>query len=705
FKPPVVQTICGLLCFYILMCSFGFSPWLSILGAFAFAYSSFNFVSLVAGHNAKISAYAFVPLLFAGVNYAFGRRFYLLGAVLFCVGLAINLSFNHFQITFYALLGAAILGIGYIIIAAMKKDLASVVKPAILLLVSAIVGIGTNASALTVGEEYAEYSIRGKSELIDPKKEASTGLDKSYAFEYSYGIGETATLFVPGIYGGGSSEPVKDKQTGEKTHKPLYHGELGIAGGTIYMGAIIFALFVVSMFVVKDPIKWGFFGIIVVGLILAWGRHLDAINYFLFDHVPGLNKFRTVMMAIMIVQFAMTVLAVWGLHTLITWEWNEQDKKTFKYGLYTLAAIFAVTLISIMGMDYSGKVDAQIIESYGTNEQTIAFINDLKEERKSLAYGDYFRSLVLAAIAIGLVYFAAAKGSFPKKALTPVLLLLVVFDLLAVDRRYLNHESFVVEEEAETFQKTAIDDYILRDTSLYYRVYNLQGNPFSDARTSYYHKSIGGYNPAKIRRYQDVIERHLQQNNFAVANMLNAKYILVNDQQMPVRTNPDALGNAWFVSKVKYVKNPDEEIEALKGFNPAQEAIVDVSKFKVSNTEYVKDSGAKLVLTQYEPDYLKFTSTNANKGLAVFSDIYYPKGWTIKIDGKPVEMLRANYILRALEIPAGNHTIEFSFKSIAYEKGYSISLVCSIVMLVAFIGTLAYQVYLLFKTEHKEIHE
>lgn len=700
--PPVSQTLAGILCFYILMVSFGFNPWVSILGAFAYAYSSFNFVSIVAGHNAKISAYAFIPLMYAGINYAFAKRNYWVGASLFSVGLATNLYFNHFQITFYGLLGAAILGGYYVLDAILKKNFNDVIKPALFLVLGALVGLGTNASAITVLQEYSEYSIRGKSELTNPKKEASGGLDKTYAFEYSYGIGETATLFVPGIYGGGSGEPVKNKESGEVEHKPLYHGELGIAGGTIYMGAIIFAFFVISLFVVENNIKWAFAGIIVIGCVLAWGKHLDTINYFLFDFVPGLNKFRTVMMAIMIVQFAITVLAIMGIDRLINMEWNPENTKKFKHGVIGLAAVFGLTLLAIMSMNFSGKVDQQILEQYGNNENTAAFIEGLKQERSSLAYSDFFRSLIFAAIAIALVYFSVAKASFSKNILLPILLLLVAFDLIGVDRRYLTHDMFLSAEESETFQKTAIDEYILRDKTLYYRVFNAQGNAFNDAHTSYHHKSIGGYNAAKMRRYQDLIEQHIQQNNFAVLNMLNAKYIIVNDQQMPVRTNPEALGNAWFVSKVQYVNSPDEEIAALKGFDPASTAIVDQKKFKTLKTEYVKDSTAQITLTAYEPNYLKFTSNNANDGLGVFSDIYYEKGWTIKIDGKPVNMLRANYVLRALEIPAGKHTIEFSFESISYKKGYTIALICSIIMLVSFAGMIAYQIYISLKASDTE---
>lgn len=702
FGPPLSQTVAAIVCFYILMVSFRFNPWLSIIGAFAYAFSSFNFVSLVAGHNAKISAYAFIPLMYAGINYAFVQRKYLLGAVLLCIGLATNLSFNHFQITFYGLLGATILGLYYIVDAILKKDIKVVILPSLALAIGALVGLGTNASALMVVNEYSEYSIRGKSELKDTTKVVSSGLDRTYAFEYSYGIGETATLFIPGIYGGGSSEPAIDSRTGEKVQKPLYHGELGIQGGTIYLGAIIFALFVIGMFVVKNPLKWAYFAIVVIGCVLAWGRHLETVNYFLFDHMPVLNRLRTVMMAIMIAQFAITVLAIMGLNELLTQEWNTENTKKFKYAVYALGAIFAITLVTILGMDFSGQVDKQILDRNGTNEGTLAYISELKADRESLAYGDYFRSLVLVALSVGLIYLSAAKASFGKVVLLPILLALVVFDLITVDKRYLTHSMFVTREEADPFVKSPVDDYILRDKDPYYRVYNVSGNPFNDAHTSYFHKSIGGYNPAKLRRYQDVIEKHLYENNFAVLNMLNAKYFIVNDPQNPVRNNPEALGNAWFVSKVQYVKNPDEEIAALKGFDPANVAIVDQSKFKTLKTAYSKDSSAKIVLTEYLPHKLKYTSYNSQDGLAVFSDIYYPKGWSIKIDGKPVDMLRVNYILRALEIPAGKHEIEFSFESISYKKGYTLSLISSIVMLVSFFAAIAYQVYLSIKTPHQE---
>lgn len=688
FRPPVIQTVIAIICFYVLMASLGFSPWVSIFGAFAYAYASFNFVSLLAGHNAKLNAYATIPLMYAGIVYALHRKKAVLGAILFCTGLALNLNSNHFQVTYYAIVGAAVFGLYFVIEAIINKQIKDIIKPILLLIVAAVVGVGTNASAILTTQEYSEYSIRGKSELHDPSKEASSGIDKSYAFEYSYGIGEIATFFVPGIYGGSSGEPIIEKTSGEKARYPLYHGELGIAGGTIYIGAIIFALALMSIFVVRNNAKWAFWVIALIGFVLAWGKNLESVNYFLFEVVPGLNKFRSVMMAIMISQFAFTVLAAMTLNEIFVRDWKEAGQKEFKNGLLAVGGVFVITLFAIMSMNFSSKDDANFLKSYGAE-----FVQSLIDYRKDLAYSDFFRSVALAAISLGLIYFVVFKNLFKKNILMAVLGVLLVFDLIGVDKRYLNKDSFVEPEEAQSFQKTAIDDFILKDKTLSYRVYNLQGNPFTDARTSYFHKSLGGYNPAKLRRYQDLIEKHLYENNFAVVNMLNAKYIIVNEQQNPVRVNPEALGNAWFVKTVKYVKNPDEELAALKGFDPANVAIIDESKFKAKSTSYITDSSANLVLTEYKPQYLKYTSTNTHDGLAVFSEIYYPKGWTIKIDGKEVNMLRVNYVLRALEVPAGTHNIEFAFESVSYKKGYTISFICSVLMLVAFAGMLGYEVF------------
>lgn len=698
FKSPVVQTVVGILCFYILMMSLGYSPWVGIVGAFSYAYASFNFVSLVAGHNAKLNAYATIPLIFAGITYAFNNRNYLLGSMLVALGLATNLVFNHFQITYYALVGSLVYGLYFIVQAVVSKNIKSIVTPTIFLIVGALVGVGTNTSALLTTQEYSEYSIRGKSELHDSNKEASSGIDKSYAFEYSYGIGETATLFVPGIYGGSNGEPVVDKNSGEKVRYPLYHGDLGIAAGTIYIGAILVALAIMALFVTENKAKWAFLIITIIGFILAWGKNLDSINYILFDLVPGLNKFRSVMMAIMLSQFSITVLAIMGLHSLVTKStWEADSLKQFKFGIYAVLGLFAITFVAIMSMDFGANYDAEIMKSNGPEA-----IEMLKGYRKSLANSDFFRSFILVGIAFSLIYFSVIKDSFKKNVLVYLIFGLVVFDLIGVDRRYLNSQTFVDPSETETFEMTDIDKQILQDKSLNYRVYNLTVNPFTDARTSYYHKSLGGYNPAKLRRYQDLIEKHLQENNMAVINMLNAKYLIVpagrNGEAM-VQQNPEVLGNAWFVNKVKNVNNPDEEIAALKGFNPKNVAIVDQSKFKTSAVNYNVDSTAFVVLTEYQPNYLKYTSKNSQNGLAVFSEIYYPKGWTVKVDGKIVNMLRVNYVLRALELSAGVHTIEFKFESESYKQGYLVSLVCSIIMLVALVGVVGFEIFKSFKNK------
>ncbi|MFN8438803.1 MAG: YfhO family protein [Cytophagales bacterium] len=688
-KPPVVQTVVSLLCFYILMVSLGFSPWVAIIGAFAYAYASFNLVSLIAGHNAKLNAYATIPLMFAGITYAFKNKNYLLGGVLLATGIATNLVFNHFQITYYALVGSFIYGLYFVIEGIRTKEFSSLIKPVLALVVGAVIGLGTNTSALLTTQEYSDYSIRGKSELHDPQKENSSGIDKSYAFEYSYGLGETSTLWIPGIYGGSSNEPVVDKSSGEKVRYPLYHGDLGIAAGTIYIGTIIVALAIMALFIVENNIKWAFVVITVVGFVLSWGKNLAEVNYLLFEFVPGLNKFRSVMMAIMLSQFSITVLALMGLHELVTKEvWSDLNKKQFKNGLIAIASLFAITYLAILTMNYSANYDEEIMKSNGPQ-----VIEMLRDHRKSLANSDFFRSLILVAIAFGLIYFAVIKESFKKNILVYLLFALVVFDLLGVDRRYLNEETFVEPTEAQNFEKTAIDEQILQDKTLHYRVYNLQRNPFTDAQTSYFHKSLGGYNPAKLRRYQDLIEKHLQENNFAVINMLNAKYIIVNDERMPVRLNPDALGNAWFVKNVKYVANPDEEIAALKGFDPKNQAIMDKSKFTTAATTYTVDSSASISLKEYQPNKLAYEANNSQNGLAVFSEIYYPFGWTAKIDGKEVNVKRVNYVLRALEIPAGKHTIEFSFESPSYKKGYSVSLICSVLMLISLVAIVGFELF------------
>ncbi|WP_162428511.1 YfhO family protein [Pontibacter pudoricolor] len=695
-----------LLCGYILLVTLGMRSWLAIVGAIAFAFTSYNIIILEAGHNTKSLTIAYIPMVLAGLFYALRKNLWL-GAALFALGLTLNLHFNHLQMTYYMLLLVIVWGIVEVIYAVKNGTIVELLKRGSVLLLAAILAVGVNFGRLATTAEYSKYSIRGKSELTAPNSgdKTSSGLDREYAFNWSYGIGETITLLIPDFYGGGSSTPLdKDSETYKafvgmgappvqaeqivSQGMPTYWGPQPMTSGPVYVGAIVCFLFVLGLFIVdRRWTSWLVAGTIL-SLMLAWGHHFSSFNYFMFDHFPGYNKFRAVSSALVIAQITIPLLAMLALWRVIRDRdvIKELDRKLLMAGGITAGICLLVWLLGGMA-SFASAVDAQLLQAQYP-------VDAIRADRESMMKADAFRSFAFIVLALAILYFYVKNKLSATIAIAGVGVL-VLIDLWTVDKRYLNNGDFKEQVIANYFQPTQADQIILQDKDNY-RVFDAT-NPFNSARASYFHKSVGGYHGAKLRRYQDVIDRYISQNNLEVLRMLNTRYAITGDPKQPVQRVPGALGNAWFVENIEKVNTPDAELEALTGFDAEATAIVDVTKFPVKQDKF-EAGNATIKLTTYEPDYLKYEYQAAQPGFVVFSEIYYPAGWQAYLDGKPVEHIRANYILRAMQVPAGKHTIEFRFEPKTYTIGNTVSLIFSIILLLVIAGAIAYG----FKKKERE---
>jgi Bacterial membrane protein YfhO len=735
--PAVVANLfLALVCGYALCVALGLSPLVSVVGAVALGFTSYNLIILAAGHNTKSLALAYAPLVLAGLLVTFRRNKWL-GTALFALGLAMNVRSNHLQITYYLLLLVLVFGVIELISAFREKRLPDFLTRTALLSVAALLAVGVSFGRLYTTLEYSKYSIRGKSELKTPpptapgqapapaEDDAGSGLGKDYAFSYSYGIGETATLLIPNFYGGASQMKLSDNSESGKAlaaagvppaqlsdvlaNMPTYWGNQPITSGPVYVGAVVFFLFVLGLMVADRRTRIWLLAGTILSVVLAWGKNFETFNYLMFDYFPGYNKFRAVSMALTIAQLAMPVLAVLALARVLrgvpsaiaaapasthpslagiaSQPVDTADtallKKHVVRALAITAGLCALAFLVGLVSDFAAPIDAQL-------QQSGFPLEALRADRASLLRTDVFRSLFFVAAAAGVLWFFLQRKLSAGLAATLVGLLTLV-DLWGVDKRYLNDGNFQQQTIAEQFVPSPADQQILQDKDLSYRVLNVQ-NPFNEAQTSYFHKSIGGYHGAKLRRYQDLIERQISANNTAVLNMLNTRYVIVPGEQgqpQQVQRNPGALGNAWFVGQVQKVQNPDEEIKALTGLNTATTAVVDAAKFPLSQTTFPTE-GSTIALTKYTPNALSYRANAAQAGLVVFSEIYYADGWKAFIDGKEVPYLRANYVLRALQVPAGNHTIEFRFEPAEYAIGNTVSLVSSVLLLAALVMALFY---------------
>ncbi|MBC7446874.1 MAG: YfhO family protein [Hymenobacteraceae bacterium] len=720
---------CALLCGYILFVSLGLRWWLAIGGAVALGFSSYNLIILEAGHNTKSFAIAYAPLVIGGVLLAFRRNRWL-GAALLALGLTLNVRSNHLQISFYLALLLGIFVVIELVGAVREKRLSAFLQTSALLGVAALVAVGVSFGRLYTMASYSKASIRGKSELTTPAptangkapagaadQAAGSGLDRDYAFGWSYGVGETITLLVPDFYGGASTHALsKTSATAQLVgaeqaeSMPVYWGEQPFTSGPVYVGAVVCFLFVLGLFVVERRIALWLLLASVLGIVLAWGKNFEVLNYFLFDYLPGYNKFRAVAMALVIPQLAMPVLGLLAAWRLLAPRGqaaatparlpHEPAPAEPTFGgllpaagrmqallraTYVMGGLLGLAFLAALLADTSGAADASILnqgQDPSQRQQMQQIVNALRDDRGALARADVLRSLFYVLAAAGVLW-AMLKSKLSASAAGLALSALLLADLWLVDTRYVNTTDFKANVVQEHFQPSPADAQIQQDKD-YFRVLNMQ-NPFNDARTSYFHFSIGGYHGAKLRRFQDVVERQLSGPNFPkIIGMLNARYVIQNPNQ-PAQRNPSALGNAWLVREVKTVQTPDQELAALTDLDPATTAVVDATKFPAVKAGALDPGAGAISLTKYEPEKLTYAANLTAPATAVFSEIYYADGWNAYLDGKAAPYFRANYLLRAMSLPAGQHTVEFRFEPTEYTIGNTVSLISSI-LLVLLVG-------------------
>ncbi|MBP5396784.1 MAG: hypothetical protein J6Y34_07315 [Bacteroidales bacterium] len=704
--------------FYIALVALGVNPWLSLVGALAFGLGSYNIIIIEAGHITKAWAISMMAPVLAGIILAFRKKL-VWGGILFTLALGLQIQFNHIQITFYTLVAAVVLGIVYLIYSLREKQTADFFKGLAVLLVGCVFAILGNARQLFVNKEYAKYTMRGGSEIsVRPadlkteaavaapdSKELSSGLELDYAFNWSYGKGETFTILVPGMYGGGSGERVGENsrfyQTFRSSTAPLYWGDQPFTSGPVYFGAIIVFLFVLGLFLVKGPERWWLGIAALISIPMSWGKNLMGFNAFLFHHLPLYNMFRTPSMSLVIANVCMVILAILALKALLE---NDGDEALRKKALYWSAGITAgICLLFALfagSFTYSGASDISMEQQYGQNWPAI--FNVLKDDRKALLVGDCWRSILLILAAAVLIWLRIGRKLKKEWIFIGAFALLITFDLWNVDRRYLDDSNYVNARAITDLQPAAYDRDIDQLANHFgdkdYRVFNYAVNTFNDSYPSAFHHQIGGYHAAKLRRYQDIIDFYISENlNINILNMLNARYLVAPDRERGymVQRNEAALGNAWFVDSIQWVGNANEEILALNTLNPADKAVVNRNEFAGmlgADAEALRRDSLSTItmehLTPYNPDKVVYHSKTVKEQLAVFSEIYYAPDWFAYIDGKPADYLRVNYILRGIMVPAGEHTIEFRNEAPSLHRWNKVSLGSSLAMVLVMAGSL-----------------
>ncbi len=700
-KQPAGFIFFSLVGFYILLVVLGVNPWLSIVGAFAYGLSSYFFIVIAAGHNAKIHAISYVAPMIAGVFLAF-RGKYIGGFALFALFFGLNLNAGHLQITYYAGFIMLALGIAFFVKAIKEKALFNFSKATGVLLLALLLAVGANFSRLYFSWESGKYSIRGASELTTQGGDRTTGLDKEYATAWSYGVTETFNLLIPNLMGGSSAADFGTdshtfaflKQNGVPSAQakamvkqmPAYWGPQPMTSGPVYVGAIVIFLFVLSMFVIDDRLKWYLLGVTLLAIALAWGRNFMPLTDFFLHYFPGYNKFRTVSMILYIAEFTIPLLAFIGLREIFN---GNVSKERFMNGFkWSIGIVAGLCLLFIVLGGSLFSFEAEIDGRYIAAGYPAAMFDAIRLDRQAMLRADAFRSLIFVLLSGGAVLVFYLKKIKPVYFIG-LLATLIITDMWTVSKRYLNDDNFVPNSKvANPFVASNADLQILADTTTYFRVYNRAVSTFNDASTSYYHKSIGGYHGAKLRRYQELIDYHISRNNPAVLNMLNTRYLIDGGEQGPIaRYNPGALGNVWFVNSVQIVESADEEIAALDNFNPRETAIVN-NDFAGELMQYdaTANPGDTIYLADYRANRMVYRYTLSEPRLAVFSDIYYPKGWISRVNGEEVDHIRVDYVLRAMLLPAGSNEVVFEFKPKMFTAGYRIDLAASLLIILAALG-------------------
>ena len=691
--------------FYILLLVLKVDWRYALLGSFAFGFSTYYIIILGVGHNAKAHAIAYMPLVLSGIFLAFRKR-YILGFIIMALAMGLELSANHFQMTYYLLLLVIVIGLVYLVDAFKKKELKHYFKAIAVLSVAVVFSLGLNATNLMATSEYAKESTRSKSELTinadGSKKENIDGLSNAYITEYSYGISESLNLFVPRLFGGSNNEPISKKSEAVKkmqrlfgissteaqqfTGQLMYWSDQSYVAAPAYIGAVVIFLFVLGLFLVKGRLrKWVVIGGVLM-LLLSWGKNFSLLTDVFIDYMPLYNKFRAVSSIQVIIELIVPILAVFGLYRFLNnYEQKEAKLKALKYTVgITGGLAIAFYLLKGSLFDFVGQRDGMLLESYGPD-----FLKIIKAERESLFTTDVIRSFVFVLLSTAALWLYL-KDKFKENVVLIVVGCLILFDLVGVDRRYVNSDDFVTAREVnQPFQKTSADAQILEDTS-HYRVLDFSNNPFNTARTSYFHKAFGGYHAAKPKRAEDIFEFYVSRNKMSVVNMLNLKYIIQEKEgRLTALNNPYANGNTWFVETIKTAATADEELLLLDTLNLKKQAVVQ-GESKLQAT-YKLDSLATITLSSYKPNHLVYETSNVNDGVAVFSEMYYENGWNAYVDDTLQPHFRTNYLLRGLEIPKGQHTVAFKFEPQVIKTGSTIALASSIGLVLLILGGLFYE--------------
>lgn len=723
FPKPINFFLLACICFYILTQALRVNPWIGIMASIGYAYSTFDPVIIAVGHDTQMQAIAYAPAVIAGVLLIYQRK-YLLGLSLLSIFFGFQVSTQHLQVVYYTGIMLAFITIVYVIRGWKEKQLKNTVISILVAIAGGAIGFGTYAVSMLPLQEYAKETKRGgKSELADNHNDpdrAKGGLDKGYAFEWSYGIGETFTLVVPGIYGGGyEGKMVGDnskfvekaaavgipEDSGIKiASTKAYWGDQPLTAGPVYLGAVICFLFILSLLFVKNQYRWAFIAAAIFGIVLAWGKNFSSFNYFVFDHMPFYNKFRAPTQSLFMPQLVFPLMAALGLQAfLFGGETREMLWKKLKSAVYIAGALIVVLMTFYFTTNFTSPQDAgmkqtyynSMIQSASRGKQPSAelqqqardisngLIKGLQADRQSIFGSDLLRTTLLMTLAVVLAGLFV-KGKIKKEIVLAGLILLSSYDLLAEGRLYLNEDKFVEPAEYENaFSPAPFDLEIKKDTSKNYRVFDqvAEGGWSQDAHASYYHQSLGGYSPAKLGLYQDIIDSQLNKGNISVYNMLNTKYITQRDPangEIHAVLNPNAYGPCWLVKYIHFVKDGNEEMRALDSINVRDTAIIQRKFESAVKFPPVPDSTASLHLIENLNDKISYSFSAKTNQFAVFSEVYYDKGWNAYLDGNKTDYCKVDYILRGMSVPAGQHTIEFRFEPSIYKLGNTVSVLSSI---------------------------
>ncbi len=725
FLPDYVWYVFAfLLGFYILLRAFDFRQSLAALGSVIWAFSSYFFIIIAAGHIWKVMTLAYIPPTIAGLVFAYKGK-YLWGGIVTALFVALQVNANHVQMSYYFLPVMLFMVIAYLVKAIKEKQLVGFGKATATVIVGALLGVCINISNLYHTYQYQNESMRGKSELVKKNNanQTNSGLERDYITMWSYGVGETWSLLIPNVKGGASVPMSENKiamdkfsESGSQYNSSIfssigqYWGEQPGTSGPVYVGAFVLMLFILGLFIVKGPMKWALLAATILSILLAWGRNFMGFTDFFIDYIPMYSKFRTVSSILVVAEFTVPLLAMLALKKIVDEPDLLRKKMPYLYVSFGLTGGIALIFALLPTMFFDFVSSNELMQQL--KGAPADFVDLLSNMRKAIFTADCWRSFWV--VIIGTLFLLLYKAKKLKvQYMIGAIAILCLIDMWQVNKRYLNDDMFVEKSQRDVpQQKTATDEEILKDKSLDYRVLNLASNTFNENETSYYHKSIGGYHAAKLRRYQELIEAYISpemqgsmtavakaqgdmtrvngDSVFPILNMLNTKYFifpLQNNQTVPLQ-NPYAYGNAWFVDKVSYVANANEELTQLGKINPRHEAVAD-EKFKTELGEsQTQDSNSIVTLTSYEPNDLKYDVKSGKGGIIVFSEVYYP-GWTATVDGQNVELGRVNYVLRALNVKAGEHKVELKFfptsvnttESIAYA---SFGVLVLVVLLIVF---------------------